>query len=67
MPRLPRLAHTACFAILLLPAADLPADENPVGKLIVTCLQIPDRPGGVGLAIVLQTPSGKTFLYDTGV
>ncbi|HEX3659226.1 MAG TPA: MBL fold metallo-hydrolase [Pirellulales bacterium] len=67
MPRLPRLARTACFAFLLLLAADLPADEKPAGKLIVTCLQIPDRPGGVGLAIVLQTPSGKTYLYDTGV
>ena len=36
------------------------------GKLVMTCLEIPDIDRGAGLAIVLQTPSGKTYLYDTG-
>ncbi|HEY5312066.1 MAG TPA: MBL fold metallo-hydrolase, partial [Pirellulales bacterium] len=68
MPRLICTAiYTACFASLLLLAVDLPAAEQPAGKLIVTCLQIPDTQRGAGLAIILQTPSGKTYLYDTGV
>jgi competence protein ComEC len=29
-------------------------------------LEIPDIQRGAGLAIVIQTPTGKTFLYDTG-
>jgi len=32
----------------------------------LTVLSIPDVGRGVGLAIVLQTPGGKTYLYDTG-
>lgn len=36
-------------------------------KLIVTCLNIPDTQRGAGLAVVLQTPAGRTYLYDTGV
>lgn len=32
----------------------------------LTVLDIPDIQRGAGLAIVMQTPSGKTFLYDTG-
>lgn len=32
----------------------------------LTVLEIPDIQRGAGLAIVMQTPSGKTFLYDTG-
>ncbi|HEY1785476.1 MAG TPA: MBL fold metallo-hydrolase [Pirellulales bacterium] len=41
-------------------------EETTEGKLVVTCLEIPDIQRGVGLAIVLQTPGGHTFLYDTG-
>jgi competence protein ComEC len=67
MPQLPRLVQAASFALLLLWAAELPADTKAEGKLIVTCLQIPDTQRGAGLAIILQTPSGKTYLYDTGV
>ncbi len=43
------------------------AADSQSGKLVITCLNIPDVKRGAGLAIVLQTPSGRTFLYDTGV
>jgi competence protein ComEC len=36
------------------------------GQLTFTCLEIPDIQRGAGLAVVLQTPGGKTYLYDTG-
>lgn len=32
-----------------------------------TVLEIPDIQRGAGLAIVMQSPSGKTWLYDTGI
>jgi len=32
----------------------------------LTVLDVPDVGHGVGLALVLQTPTGKTILYDTG-
>jgi competence protein ComEC len=32
----------------------------------LTCLDTPDTDRGVGLALVLETPTGKTWLYDTG-
>ena len=37
------------------------------GKLQITVLDIPDSGHGVGLAVILRTPQGKTVLYDTGV
>lgn len=46
-------------------ATCLAADK--AGTFVVTCLEIPDIQRGAGLAVVLQTPSGRTFLYDTGV
>ena len=42
------------------------AQETP-GRLGLTCLELKDVDLGAGLAVVLQTPSGKTYLYDTGV
>jgi competence protein ComEC len=36
------------------------------GKLVLTCLEIRDVDRGAGLAVVLETPGGKTYLYDTG-
>ncbi|WP_268807271.1 ComEC/Rec2 family competence protein [Bryocella elongata] len=33
----------------------------------VTCLEVADSGRGVGLAVILQTPGGHTYLYDTGV
>lgn len=35
-------------------------------KFTLTVLEIPDINRGAGLAMVLQTPSGQTWLYDTG-
>lgn len=44
------------------------ADEpTGSGKLTLTCLNIPDVQRGAGLAVVIRTPSGRTYLYDTGV
>ena len=36
------------------------------GMFTLTVLEIPDIQRGAGLAIVMQTPAGRTFLYDTG-
>lgn len=36
------------------------------GKFVLTALNIPDIDRGVGLALILQTPGGRTVLYDTG-
>jgi competence protein ComEC len=36
------------------------------GVFTLTLLNIPDIERGVGLAIILQTPAGATWLYDTG-
>lgn len=41
--------------------------HNSRRKFILTCFEMPDIHKGAGLAIVLQTPSGHTYLYDTGV
>lgn len=43
-------------------AADVPAR----GRLALTFFEMQDV-GGCGLAIVIQTPGGRTWLYDTGV
>jgi len=39
---------------------------NEYGRFTLTVLSIPNVGRGVGLAIVLQTPGGRTYLYDTG-
>ena len=36
------------------------------GKFTLTVFDIKDVNRGAGLSILLQTPSGKTYLYDTG-
>ncbi|MCB1275118.1 alpha/beta hydrolase fold domain-containing protein [Prosthecobacter sp.] len=36
------------------------------GTFSFTVLEIPDIQRGAGLAVVMRTPSGKTWLYDTG-
>lgn len=36
------------------------------GLFQLTVLDIPDVGRGVGLALILQTPTGGTWLYDTG-
>jgi competence protein ComEC len=35
--------------------------------LTLTCLEMTDVNRGAGLAVVIETPGGKTYLYDTGV
>lgn len=49
------------FVLLLLPSLLTAGD-----KFVLTVLEIPDIQRGAGLALVLQTPSEKTYLYDTG-
>ncbi|MBI5393686.1 MAG: MBL fold metallo-hydrolase, partial [Verrucomicrobia bacterium] len=52
------------FLSLLLVASALAAED--AGRFTLTCLEIPDIGRGAGLALVLQTPGGRTYLYDTG-
>jgi len=54
-----------CLVFSLLAFSSLGAAEKK-GEFILTCLDIPDIKRGAGLALVLQLPSGKTCLYDTG-
>jgi competence protein ComEC len=42
------------------------AAGSSAGRFVLTVLNIPDIGRGVGLALVLQTPGGRTYLYDTG-
>src|SRR6185295_10701518 len=49
---------------LLIACGGLAADAPD--KFTLTCFEIPDIQRGAGLALVLQTPGGKTYLYDTG-
>ena len=58
------LVFVAAFAGSLFAQETKPAPAT--GKFILTVLNIPDIQRGAGLAIVLQTPGGKTWLYDTG-
>lgn len=58
------LAILATTVGLLCPAAEpLPTAG---GKFTLRVLNIPDVQRGCGLALVMQTPGGRTFLYDTG-
>lgn len=52
----------ALVASLALAALATAAD----GTFTLTALNIPDVNRGAGLALILQTPGGKTWLYDTG-
>ena len=53
-------------ACSLCPAAE-PATEG-LGQFSMTVLNIPkaEDSGGAGLALVMRTPNGRTYLYDTG-
>ena len=58
-------ARALAAAMLILAwASDAPGKDQ--GRLVFTCLEIPDYGHGAGLAVVIETPGGKTFLYDTG-
>jgi competence protein ComEC len=37
------------------------------GTMTLTCLEMTEVNRGAGLAVILETPGGKTYLYDTGV
>lgn len=52
------------FLLVAISASSMAAEKK--GEFILTCLDIPDIKRGAGLALVLQLPSGKTCLYDTG-
>jgi hypothetical protein len=57
--------HTLASLLLLTfltSAVTAPAAE---ATFTFTVLEIPDIQRGAGLAIVMRTPSGKTWLYDT--
>ncbi|MBM3888501.1 MAG: MBL fold metallo-hydrolase, partial [Verrucomicrobia bacterium] len=58
------LASVVMLAALV--GAPASAAEAAAGRFVLTVLNIPDIGRGVGLAIVLQTPGGRTYLYDTG-
>jgi competence protein ComEC len=55
----------AAVAVAGGPARGLALDVES-GQFTLTCLEIPDIQRGAGLAVVMQTPGGKTYLYDTG-
>lgn len=54
------------LGVALLCHASLFAQASAPGKLTLTVLDLLDVKRGAGLAIVLQTPSGRTWLYDAG-
>ena len=57
----------AAFLATFLAVASLGGADTPKPRtLSFTVLEIPDIQRGAGLAIVMRTPSGKTWLYDTG-
>jgi beta-lactamase superfamily II metal-dependent hydrolase len=56
---------TALFAAILI-LASTAGPALAAGTFRFTVLEIPDIQRGAGLAIVMRTPSGKTWLYDTG-
>jgi len=57
----------ACFLALCGSLAIASPTQSTKGKFIITCFDMPDIHRGAGLAIVLQTPDGHTYLIDTGV
>jgi len=62
------LLQLLTFAVCASAASAVQAAEPSAGagRFTLTVLNIPDVQRGSGLALVMQTPSGRTFLYDTG-
>lgn len=54
------------FRILILNIALLISVASAQRPFTMTVLEVRDIQRGAGLAIVMQTPTGKTYLYDTG-
>lgn len=62
-----RTLLATAFAILAPGAVNLTAQDAPASRTFsFTVLEIPDIQRGAGLAIVMRTPTGRTWLYDTG-
>ena len=61
----PRYRSFLTTALLLGSFAGQVSGQSP-GTLVFTCLEIRDVNRGAGLAVVIETPGGKTYLYDTG-
>lgn len=61
-----RWIRLCLFAALCACGLAGPAAAGESGKFTLTCLDLPDIQRGAGLALVLQTPGGRTILYDTG-
>lgn len=62
-----KILLTVALACLFIEDPCLHAQSNPAPRQFsFTVLEIPDIQRGAGLAIVMRTPSGKTWLYDTG-
>jgi len=69
MKRDPRCGVALPIVLLLAGLASLSvpgARAGEPGRFVLTCLEIPDIQRGAGLALVLQTPGGQTWLYDAG-
>jgi competence protein ComEC len=63
--------HVSRIRLIAAVSLALAFDVNVVsgqdhGTLVVTCLEIQDVQRGAGLAVVIETPGGTTYLYDTG-
>lgn len=62
-----RTLFLTTFAFFSLGAMEVSAQNAPAPRTFsFTVLEIPDIHRGAGLAIVMRTPSGRTWLYDTG-
>ncbi|MFA5189296.1 MAG: MBL fold metallo-hydrolase [Verrucomicrobiia bacterium] len=60
------LVTILCLAIAVCVCSHAVEPSAGAGKFTLTVLNIPDIQRGAGLALVMQTPGGRMFLYDTG-
>jgi competence protein ComEC len=58
------LVRMLVFALALFLGGAAFAAES--GRFVLTVLNIPDVRRGAGLGLILETPDGKVWLYDTG-
>ena len=65
---MPHRSHAPLRLLILFIATCLLHTHAPAAEptFSFTVLEIPDIQRGAGLAIVMRTPSGRTWLYDTG-
>jgi competence protein ComEC len=61
------IAIVLALQITICCPAILVASPAEAGQFKMTVLEMEDTGRGYGLAIILQTPAGHTYLYDTGV